>query len=60
MTIFGSHVSPHVLNIRIFDAYEGISRYMSVYEGIWKYMRVYGCIWRYVKVYGVYESIWGI
>ena len=32
MTIFGSHVSPHVPNIRYFEVY---AKYMKVYGGIW-------------------------
>ena len=43
MTIFGSHVGPHIPNIGYLDSYEGIWRYMVVYGeyvGICKYMRV--------------------
>ena len=34
MTIFGSHVDPHMPNIGYLEANEGICVYMDVYEGI--------------------------
>ena len=34
MTIFGSHVGPHIPNIGYFEVYEGIWGYMKVYVGI--------------------------
>ena len=41
MTIFGSHVGPHIPNTEYFEVY----KYMRVYEGIWRYMEVYEGIW---------------
>jgi len=59
MTIFGSHVAPHIPNIGYLEAYEGIWTYMQVYgctwkymEGMWMYMKVCGGIWKYIDVYG--------
>ena len=34
MTIFGSYVDPHFLNIGYFEVYGGIRRYIKVYGGI--------------------------
>ena len=41
MTIFGSHIGPHIPNIGYFKVYEGILRYLDVYDSIWRYMVVY-------------------
>lgn len=46
MTIFGSHVDPHIPNIGYLglDVCGGIYRYMNVYKGIWKNIKVYASI----------------
>ena len=41
MTIFGSHGGPHIPNIRYFEVYEGLCRYLQnlpVFESIWKFV----------------------
>ena len=32
MTVFGSHVAPHIPSIEYLEVYEGICGYMEVYE----------------------------
>ena len=34
MTIFGSHVGPHILNIEYYEIYGGILGYMEIFGGI--------------------------
>ena len=34
ITIVGSHVGPHIPNIRYLEVYDGLWRYMKVYAGI--------------------------
>ena len=68
MTIFESHVGPHICNIRYLKVYESIWLYMGVYEymegiweyleghdGIWESMDLCECLWRYIEVY---DGIW--
>ena len=52
--LFGVYVDPHFPNIKCFEVYDGIWRYIKVFGGIWKYMKVYKSIWRYMKVYRIY------
>ena len=50
MTIFGSHVGPHIPNTGYLEVYGGIWWYMKVYGGLERYMGVYDGIWRYIGV----------